>query len=546
MKAKSQNTLKKFSIFDRKICLLGFILIFIMGCLSIYDVGFYSDELTEQNILRMNIREYVELLGPNDLLDYYNQTHIYGISHSVEKDHGVAPYLFFTPLLPIGMVSAELLSILWHSYTYLLFFMGVVFLFFILKRLFKNDLVAFICALSYFFTPRMFADGLYNNKDMVLISFVFGMIYFGIRFIEKKNYKDAILLGIFAAFATNIKIIGLFVFGMIGLFYLIHLTFHKKWSRKNFFVGLTAIISMFFIFTLITPAIWGSGKFDLFSYLEWCLSESSKFSRWNGSILFEGVTYHYSKGQTLPWYYLPKMILISTPPYLLLFFGVGIGFLVYSTIKKQKEKDALNFYMWMILLCFLVPLLVAFATHVKLYNGWRHFYFLYASFFLIASYGIYRLLQIKKLEKGVYIIVGLFLCFYVVKVGLTGIHNTAYYNIFVNHKDISEEYELDYYGVSARSVLKNMISNEKEDHIYIYGEAYGFNVLENNYLHLKKCEQERITILNDLEDYKKYLEENKKVYIFYNNVYNEKKLIKKHKKVYSATAWGNDVAALYE
>ena len=525
-----------------------FLLLFFAGLINERNVGFYNDELFEQNILRGNVLEYAEVFGDwNDLSLYYHQRSILAISQSVEKDHGVAPYLPLVPLLPIDSMSKEIFSLIWHSYTYLLYFMGVVFVYLIIQELFKNRKLSLAAALLYFSSPRIFGEGLYNNKDIVLMSLVLATIYFGMKFIEKKSFKSAIILGIVAAFTFNVKIIGGFMFGVVGLFYLIdyikNSIKNKKYLTKELAVGLTAIGVMLFTFIAITPAIWGSG-FDPLGYLNWCLTESTKFSRWQGTVLFEGKFYSYAREEFLPLYYLPKMIVITTPIYILVFFIIGVFYTFYNAFKKKEIDKNKTFIM--IFICMFIPFLAAMITHARLYNGWRHFYFIYGPMALLAFYGIYNIAKIIPKKKVFYTIIGCFITFYLFACLHNGIENTAYFNILVNHKDLSEEYELDYYGTSAKKVLEEAEANKIGDKVYIYGTGYAFNLVENNRLVLSKVKRDRVVTTIDPDKLKEWLDEGKEVYYYYNNVYTPKELIKGRKKVYSISSWGNDMSALYK
>lgn len=527
--------------------LIFFLIIFLLGLTKELNVGFNNDELQEQNILRSNILEYARLISPdNDVVNYLQDKGIIPISVNSERDHGISLYYIFTPLLLVGNVSGELLSILWHVYTYILFFIGVIFIYLIINHIFKNRKLSMISSLIYMFSPRIFADGLYNNKDIVLLTLILGIIYFGIKFIEDKNYKSAIILGIVAAIASNLKIIGFFAFGIIGIFYLIdyikNSKKHKKWINKELYVGLVAIIVMAIIFLLITPAIWGNG-FNLIDFISWNISQSSKF-RWDGKVLFDGVIYDYAKGDVLPFYYLPKMIVITLPIYITILFISGIITIIYKYIKKKELK--INNYFLMIFIIMFIPILVDIVTHAKIYNGWRHFYFVYGPYLLISIYGLINIFNKIKYKKITYTILGITILFYIVGCLYYGINNTAYFNILVNDKKLEDKYQLDYYGVTAKQVLKEAIKNRKQDIVYVYSKDFGYIRISNNYSSLSNFAKEHMVITGDTEEYNEWVSEGKEVYIFYSSYYVDKNEIKNHKKVYSIKSWGNEVCALYK
>ena len=127
--------------------------------------------------------------------------------------------------------ATRLQSDVWHAYTYALFFLGVIYMYRLLWELFRDRRTALLGTLMLFLTPRIFADGLYNNKDSVLMSLIIVMLFYGIRFLERKDFKNACLLGICAGFCGNLKISGIYVLEMIGGFYQMKLT-----KEINFFL----------------------------------------------------------------------------------------------------------------------------------------------------------------------------------------------------------------------------------------------------------------------------------------------------------------------
>ena len=59
-----------------------------------------------------------------------------------------------------------------------------------------------------------------------------------------------------AAIATNMRVTALFMFGLLGLLYIITLTVKKQWSAKNLWLGITAVVAFVLISYLVTPAAW--------------------------------------------------------------------------------------------------------------------------------------------------------------------------------------------------------------------------------------------------------------------------------------------------
>ncbi len=134
--------MKKFVSNKKIIIIIGFIILYAFGFCFLYKVNGNFDENLEQQILKSNIKDYAELIHYDRLVNHYNEMGIQSISLNSEKDHGIAPYYFFVPFLLINTPSK--LSFAWHVYTYSLFFLGVVYLFFLAKYLTRNRKIALI------------------------------------------------------------------------------------------------------------------------------------------------------------------------------------------------------------------------------------------------------------------------------------------------------------------------------------------------------------------------------------------------------------------
>ena len=108
--------------------------------------------------------------------------------------------------------------------------------------------------------------------------------------------------------------------------------------------------------------------------------------------LFEGV-FTYSDG--LPWYYLPKLILLNSP------IAVFIGAILYLFFGMFKKENW--FYAGALWFAFLFPLLWIILTDANVYCGWRHVLFCYPPLAALAGLGFSGLtgwfVRILKAEK---------------------------------------------------------------------------------------------------------------------------------------------------
>ena len=381
----------------RSLTVVIFVILFILGMSNISGYGLPIDEPTEQRILLMNIKEYSEIAGISLRNPVFNG--IKRISESIEQDHGIAAYYLFTPILMFTGLDSLTCMYVWHVYTYLLWFLGVIALYAILKEIARNRWTPLIGILLYFFTPRMYAEGHYNNKDIVLLSLVLIMLAFAVRIVKRWKDRDIIGFAIASGFLMNCKIIGIAIWGLTGLFAIgyVFREFGKTQQGKRFSdLGLSAILSLI-IFFVLTPAMWRLPV----GYIQYCISNATRFSRWDGSFLFHGNTVT-PMSMGIPRTYLLQWILITTPVYIIVLFLSSIVIFAIDVYKKMGQKgesrnvtgDRRGFYT-LFILTFLFPVVTAVikAPTLVLYNGWRHNYYLYAYVLLCSCYSVDRILD---------------------------------------------------------------------------------------------------------------------------------------------------------
>lgn len=467
---------------ERSFGIILFACMFIFGLFFINSLSSNFDENIEQTILKRNVKEYSELIGYKSLTNNLDRAGIVSISLDIEKDHGIAPYYLFTPVLSLSDDYPHITSLIWKLITYSYFFIGMIFLFLLIKYLFKNKKLAYLVSLLYFLSPRIFIDGMHNNKDMVLMSLIIVMIYFFFRLIKENKLRYVVLFSIAASLVCNIKIIGIFFTFVLGIIYFVYLYLDKRLDKKNIIYGFLTVLITFFLFIIITPAIWGTGEFLIIDYVKYCLDNSVNF-RAMPSVLFEGQIYT-NDVNPLPWYYVPKLICITLPVIIPCLFIFSLVLLTIHFFKRKIENRDIKYLMIAVFTMFIVPFLIAILKHPNIYNGWRHFYFLYAFIMIIACYGLNFLLNNLKTKRVIVFLIVLTLVTNIYCLLRNGVANTAYYNILVGNKDLSTRYELDYYNITTLEAIKSFMNSGKmekneDGFLYLYGEGFNTRVVSD-------------------------------------------------------------------
>lgn len=229
-------------------------------------------------------------------------------------------------------------------------------------------------------SPRFFGNSMNNPKDIPFAAASMIAVYYIIALIQEfPKPKRSTQIGIAAglAMALNIKA------GALLLFFNLWLTTGILWlqaKKKNEPIPLKQIA--FFLLPISLAGYFGGILFWPYGWQNpflnplLALQSFSQFTGAEGHMLFEGNLYAHGK---TPWYYLLKWMLISNP----LFFVFGIFLFLYfaKDVFRQHGKIIPGF----LLFCSFFPLLYAILGHSVVYDGWRHFLFIYPPLIILLA-----------------------------------------------------------------------------------------------------------------------------------------------------------------
>ena len=445
---------------SRRAVALFFVVLLCVGLLVRYD--FSTDESTEMFILKSNGAEYVaQLFGEDSGLYAFYQRYVGNvkrISDSVDRDHGTSAYYVFLPAMAVLQhFSNYAAHIGWQCYTFMLFMLGVVALYGIARELFHGShWLGCTAALLLYLTPRMFAEGHYNNKDVVLLSLVLLTIWLGVRLIQRDRLRDALLFSLAGAFATNTKIIGGWFWGVFGILYIVMHIRHRNVSGKMWRNGLVAVGAFLLFYLLLTPAMWN----DPLGFLKYLLHNAASFSRWHSCVMFEGKVWEILNGEPLPWYYLPKLICMTTPIPVLLLSLAGVLIMAVNSLRfRRQAADAQDhlLFMWAIFVAFSVLLCIGMFAEVVLYNGWRHFYFFYAALMLFSLEALCALRELladhRRVKRIATAALAAYFAYHGISIACNHPLQGSYYNP-IAAPFVQEDYETDYWLLGNCAALQ--------------------------------------------------------------------------------------------
>ena len=300
------------------------------------------------------------------------------------------------------------------------------------------------------------------------------------RFFKKPSMISAALHAASSAYLADIRLVGLlmpiFTFVFIAGDFILIPEKRKEWKRQLAVLGAYAALFLFFL-VLFWPLLWEDPAANFWNTLR----GMGQFSRWSGTTLYLG---EYVKAAEVPWHYIPVWIAVTTPlAYSLLcitgFSVTAWRFLVLPGREAYRmHRGTIFFSLW-----FFAPLLAAWLLKPELYDGWRHFYFMYPAFLMIALIGLVAVWDFASRhlapwpKKAFLSAVAVLLSWSLGSAAYFMVRYHPYQNLYFNALAGSmgrakADFEMDYWGLTYKEGLEYILRTDGGDRIPVFF-AYG-------------------------------------------------------------------------
>ena len=509
----AENGLWKKSWWKRNgVVILFFLLFFLYGCTVFRDYGIGVDEPVERKSslitwlhLNPSLRDVV-----TDTVDF---SQLQPLSEYQDRYYGVAvmlPCVAAEHLTGFAMPLSDVYE-LRHFYNFLLFFAGSVFFYFLCRELGFGTGLSLVGVLFLVLSPRILADAFYNPKDLVFLSLFVASLYFGIRFIKCSTVRNMAGLAFCSALCANVRMVGAYLPALCLL-----IAFARRFVEKDsglrkpqagFGTGLPAWVRQLgyclaagmlclSFYILFTPITWDHPLGRMREIIE----HFSDYSVWNDYNYYMG---RYITREEIPWHYLPVWMGITIPAVTLVMavcgfcretaglLVCGLGAVCGDRIRltacvfgaeagepgKERRPDGAflgnRLLAWLLLV---LPLVYVILMKPTLYNGWRHFYFLYPLCCLFALFFVEYCQEWLRKKAGKVRAAGLCCLWTVTAAGFFSTvlwigRNHPYDYVYFN--ELAREWALprfdkDYWGVSEKDALNYICAHDGRERIKIF------------------------------------------------------------------------------
>jgi tetratricopeptide (TPR) repeat protein len=307
---------------------------------------------------------------------------------------------------------------------------------------------AVIVLLLFAVSPGFLGHTQNNLKDIPFALGYISGIYFTLKFLfsDSNVYRNSILLAASIGFTISIRAGGLILLCYLFFFFFVFYFFKYLTDKK---VDLIQVRKKFFLSCGITVVSWLSGillwPFALHGPFRNMIESYRVMAHFPSTFrqIFEG---RVEWSDYMPWYYIPKSMLITIP------IIVTLGLVLFLVLMKVRNKPEKALQYGFIFFTLLFPLFFVIYEKSNVYSSWRQFLFLYPAIVLFAAIGFSALhgsLRNIYLKWGLFLVMAL-LTVHPLKFMLKNPHfYYLYYNQLVGGlKGAYTNYETDYYYIS--------------------------------------------------------------------------------------------------
>ncbi len=288
----------------------------------------------------------------------------------------------------LGLQDSRHIYLTRHLLTHLFFIAGGFACGMLAYRMLGSRWAALLAMLMFLLHPRLYAHSFFNVKDIPFAVALVIALYLTHRAFRKDTLGAFLLCGICVGFAIDMRPFGLTLPPMILAMRGLDLWQAGRGERKRILAsaGIFAAAAIAVVY-IIHPYYWENPL----RFIEGV----SVLSRHPVIVdnLFMGEIY---KSDALPWNYIPVWFAITAPPVALALGALGAAAVCWRAIARPLRAlhDRETRFRVLLLGCIAFPVAVVIIMQFNTHSDWRHMYFLWGPFCLLAAAGLHTITNI--------------------------------------------------------------------------------------------------------------------------------------------------------
>ena len=467
-------------------------LLLIVGLCHVRDYGTYIDEFTNHHfgIMWYDYARHVFTGGSFALPANVTE-------HDVVHGPFIEMLFAFIEDKIVHLPDLRHIVFLRHYGTWIVFYLGAVCFYLLAQKLFASRKLALLAAAFLVLHPRIFSHAFYDSIDIPLLSFYILALYTWVRYLEKRTPGALCVHAVACGLLVDIRLIGGVIPAITGTLLLLELlsakTSDRRWSRIPLYLGTLAITILAF-----WPFLWSNPPLRALEVLR-----QTPRVAWDGLVLYMG---QYISATKLPWHYIPVWIAITTPIACTVFFLVGLPAGIVAFFKNPARFYRERPGELAVMAAFLLPLLAVILLRPVVFDSWRHMFFIYPAFVLVAVAGVKKVvteIDARFGGRARFALHGAIAAFIAVNLASTVwfmIGSHPYQNVYFNRlagrdmKQVKSRFDLDYWGLSYLHALEYLVRKNPAGPLRIYDPVKSLPLV--NMWMLTPADRDRIEIVD--------------------------------------------------
>ena len=451
------------------------ILFLAAGLLAIKDYGPSADEhiqIDSGHVIWRYLCLKFNQKVPEPLIDVPD---LHGFKNSYYGQAATFPTVLLEAFTGFTMDSSTIIRIR-HYWNFFCYFAGLTCLSMAIAHMTGDPRWSALWLLLQILLPRIFGDIFYNDRDIMLISWMMIFLSSFYLFAMRPGWLTILLSSAAFGMTVNTRIFGL----SLLIFPFLYFIFSDK--RKYILLFLPAAAIFWFI---LSPIAWDDPLHTLPNAFRHFATQQRYIDTGNeAELLFFGKHINETR---LPWYYIPLYIIVTTPLMTLVLALSGI-ISAAKDCSTRKINIRTIFSAGMLIILIVVPL-AGIVFHLTFYNGWRHFYFLFLPVTWLGLEGFQFIWNTrKKLLRGAAVLL-LCISFFLSASWIIKAHpyQIIYLSPVFREKWIGK-FDRDYWILSTTECMKYLLDNMQERSLNVIDKQA---LMEYVIIGLKPAERER-------------------------------------------------------
>ena len=467
--------------------LLALALFLVVGLAVLDDYGVTVDESAQQWNVRANARF---VAGDEDALPA-RVDRFFGMGFEAglllaERSFGLEPFR--------GVFLAR------HLLTHLSFLVGGLFAYLLARRLFDARLFALLAMGLFLLHPRLYAHSFFNSKDIPFLALFMIALFLAHRAFRRDSIAAFLLLGVAVGALAHLRVMGVILLAAVLAMRALDFAFARERAERKRILAATcafALSGALAVYALL-PYLWAD---PVGRAIEWWTTLSAHPV--TSTELFRGTVY---PSVEFPADYLPVWFSVTSPPFALLLGAVGAAAVLAGAAMAPMRavRNARLRFGLLLVGCFALPIFAVAFLDSNIFNGWRHMYFLWAPFSLLALFGLRWLAATQRrapLRTAAYGAAGAGLATTLISMALLHPNQQVFFNSFVDRttpERLSAQYVMDYWRHPTRQALEWLLDRDPTAQVKV--NMSGFDgMLERNARILPDADRERVSTAPDAD-----------------------------------------------